>query len=355
MNVLHISTAKDWRGGERQIYYLVKELKKYSIKQYLITPNNSELGNRLSDTLPVVYIKKPSSFSLTWIKKIYKICLEESIDIIHIHDSKAQTQAFFAKKLYKLNVKIVVTRKVIFPVKGYFSKLKYQTPIINKVVAISSAVKAELSSVVDQNQIEIIPDYIEIKEEYKNQFFPFLKDGKINIAYVAALTKEKDHITFIKTAKEILKTKNNVHFYIVGSGKLEKDIFNFIKENNLEDSITITGFINNIDTLIPNFDLLLFTSKKEGLGSTILDFFSHKIPVVATNSQGVLDLIKENETGLLCNVEDFNCLAEKTIKIIDNEELKSSLTKNAYNLLHENFTVQVCARKYESLYKKLLV
>lgn len=355
MNVLHISTAKDWRGGERQIYYLVKELKKYSTKQYLITPNNSELGNRLSDLLPVVYIKKPSSFSLTWIKKIYKICIDESIDIIHIHDSKAQTQAFFTKKFYKLNVKIVVTRKVIFPVKGYFSKLKYQSPTINKVVAISSAVKEELRSVVDQNQIEIIPDYIELKKEYKNQSFPFLKDGKINIAYVAALTKEKDHFTFIKAAKEILKTKSNVHFYIVGSGKLEKDIFNFIKENNVEDNITITGFINNIDALIPNFDLLLFTSKKEGLGSTILDFFSHKIPVVATNSQGVLDLIKENETGLLCNVKDFKCLAQKVIKVINNEELKNSLTENAYNLLHENFTVQVCAKKYEDLYKKLLV
>ncbi|CAM1341071.1 glycosyltransferase family 4 protein [Tenacibaculum amylolyticum] len=354
MNVLHISTAKDWRGGERQIYYLVKELKKQNVKQYLMTPNNSELGNRLSDVLPVVYIKKPSSFSITWIKKIQKTCIEEGIDIIHIHDSKAQTQAFFAKKFYKLNVKIIVTRKVIFPVKGYFSKLKYQSPFINKVVAISSAVKTELSSVVDQNKIEIIPDYIEHEKEYKNQTFPFLKEDKINIAYVAALTKEKDHITFIKTAKEILRYKNNVHFYIVGSGKLEEEILNFIKENNVQENITITGFIKNIDALIPNFDLLLFTSKTEGLGSTILDFFLHKIPVVATNSQGVLDLIKEDETGLLCNVEDYDCLARKTIKVLEDKELENKLTEKAYELLINNFTVEVCAKRYISVYKELL-
>lgn len=354
MNVLHISTAKDWRGGERQIYYLAKELKKHGVQQYVLTPNNSELGNRLSDILPVIYIKKPSSFSLNWIKKIHKTCIEESIDIIHIHDSKAQTQAFFAKKFYNLNVKIVVTRKVIFPIKGYFSKLKYQSTLIDKVVAISSAVKTELSSVVEKNKIEIIPDYIEHEKKFENQVFSFLKEGKINIAYVAALTKEKDHITFIKTAKEILKHKNNIHFYIVGSGKLEEEIFNFIKENNVQENITITGFIKNIDALIPNFDLLLFTSKTEGLGSTILDFFLHKIPVVATNSQGVLDLIKEEETGLLCNVEDYKCLAKKTIKVLENKEMENRLTENAYELLINNFTVEVCAEKYISVYEELL-
>ena len=167
---------------------------------------------------------------------------------------------------------------------------------------------------------------------------------------MAALTREKDHSTFINTAFEVLKATKNVHFYIVGSGKEEQLINDLIAEKDLQNDITMLGFVREIDELIPQLDLLLFTSKSEGLGSTILDFFLAKKPVVATKCGGNEGFMINGVNGLLSEIGDVSSLSKQTIELINNSKLSAHLVQNAYELVTKRFSIEAMAQQTFDLY-----
>lgn len=355
INVLHISTAQSWRGGELQVQYLINTLNKYSnINQILLCVKDSELSKRIKNC-KVITKNKPIFISFNWVNAIQKICNSEQIDVIHVHESKAQTFAVLSS-LFN-DKKIIVTRRVIFPVTGCLSKKKYTHKSIKKVVCISNAVKKEMRKVVNSNKLTIIGSSVDVNKFSKNSSsinFPFLNTNKIKIAYISALTEEKDHITFIKTAKKIIEKRKDVIFYIVGEGKLKEELQHYVQKINLEKSILFTGFIREIPQLIPKLDMLLFTSKKEGLGSTVLDFFSAKKPVVATDSGGIKDILIHQKTGLLANVGDVDTLAKLVIEVLDNQTLKNTLVNNAYQLVLDNYSLKSLGVKYAKLYEEVM-
>ncbi|MCA1745452.1 MAG: glycosyltransferase family 4 protein, partial [Bacteroidales bacterium] len=114
-----------------------------------------------------------------------------------------------------------------------------------------------------------------------------------------------------------------------------------------------TGFLNNVNQMIDELDILLFTSKSEGLGSTILDFFVHKRPVVSAKNGGAEELIVDGETGFLCNIGDAACFASKVVNLLKDEEEAKRITKNAYFFAKKNFSIEMIAQRILDLYNRL--
>ena len=146
----------------------------------------------------------------------------------------------------------------------------------------------------------------------------FKPDSKL-IGIIAALSPEKDHCTFIDMAEVLIKENSDFKFLIIGNGKLENSLKAYAAEKNLQNSVYFTGQRNDIYQILPELDVLLLTSIEEGLGSVILDAFASKVPVVATNTGGIPELVIPGETGLLAPVGDYILLAECVSKFIENE------------------------------------
>lgn len=340
--VLHISTASSFRGGEMQVSYLIKSLENFAVKQILICPEGAPIINYINhNSCKVFFVKKPKSISFSLVKKIKEICKNENIDIVHAHDSIGHTAAVLSAYRNKGTKKVVVTRRVLFPVTGFFSKLKYRTNIVSKIICISKAVEKEMQKIVKKSKTKVISSAIDINKfnlEVIKQF-PFLENNFIKIAYVAALTFEKDHITFLNTAKLILQENKKCIFYIIGEGKLKDDIFELVKKMNLENHVVFTGFIKEITQLIPQLDYLLFTSKYEGLGTTILDFFLAKVPVITTLCGGNSEIAIHNETAMVSKTGDYKSLAENFHIMHKDEKLKSKILKNAYKMVISKYSI----------------
>lgn len=351
MKILHISTALSWRGGEQQLAYLIEGLQVKNVEQVLLCVKESELSKRIQVNLQE--LSKPNSVSFTWIKEIAR--LSKEVDVIHVHEPKAHTFAVLST-LFGNTTPVLVTRRVVFSVKGFLSKLKYQHTSVKKIICISNAVVEEMLTVVNKEKLTIIPSCVDEKKftVAKKVDFNFLKTPKLKIGYVAALTKEKDHITFINTAKKVLEYRKDVVFYIVGEGKLQEELEQKVKQLKLQEDILFTGFIKQISQLILQLDMLLFTSKLEGLGTTVLDFFLAKKPVVATDSLGVRDVLIHNKTGVLCNVGDVDNLSKGVLKILDSKDFTKEIVQNAYLLVKNNHSLENLAIKHIALYKSLL-
>lgn len=361
--VLHISSPVTWRGGERQVANLMKALEKESVYQVLLCPDQAPLADFAREKGFNLYgLKKAGGFSMSWAKKIRDICDMHQITHIHAHDSKAQTYAVTAATTYKNDVPILVTRRVIFPIKkSRLTAYKYTHPHIKKIICISKKVAEVVHNTYSDIPTSVIYSSIDTEKVTSSAPLHRLKEN-YNIpephqivGYIAALSQEKDHITFINTAKIMLQENPKLHFLIVGEGNERANIENYIAHQGLTDHILLTGFIKDINALIPQMDLLLFTSTSEGLGSTVLDFFLHKVPVVSTRCGGVEELIVHGKTGLLAPVGDATDLAKNAFLVLEDTALKQKMVNEAYDFVKENHSLEKMGQETLSVYKETAV
>ncbi len=358
--ILHISSPDTWRGGERQVANLMKALEKESVYQVLLCPDQAPLADFAREKDFHLYgLQKAGGFSMSWAKKIRDICDMHQITHIHAHDSKAQTYAVTAATIYKNNIPILVTRRVIFPIKKTrLTAYKYTHPHIKKIICISKKVAEVVHNTYSDLPISVIYDSIDTDKLISNiPEHPLKKTYNIPesyqiVGYIAALSREKDHITFIDTAKLMLQKNPKLRFLIVGEGDERANIEHYIARQGLTDHIILTGFIKDINALIPQLDLLLFTSTSEGLGSTILDFFLHKVPVVSTRCGGVEELIVHGKTGLLSSVGDVADLAKNAFLILNDQSLKQKIVEKAYDFVKENHSLEKLGKETLSVYRE---
>lgn len=353
INVLHISSAKNWRGGEQQLAYMVDGLDKKGVKNYILTVSDSDLYKVYSKkNTPCFQQKKSHGLSVQWAKRISQICKENKIDVIHCHDSKAHTYAVLSSVLFNNTAQIVVHRKVIFKIKqSFLTKFKYNHNKVKKIICISKAVQKEVIKILKEDKTCVVYSAKELHQKNENTIdlranYNLQTSDKI-IGYVAALTYEKDHDTFLKVAKKISQKHKNVFFFIIGDGKLKKSIQAKIKKYNLEHKVILTGFLPNAKFLIKQFEVLLFTSQLEGLGTTILDAFEFKTPVVTVKNGGAEEIVFPNKTGWICNKKEVNCLTDKVEKILSNN-IDVSIIENAYNYVLQNHNAK---KMVDSIYK----
>ncbi len=359
VGVIHINLARSWRGGERQVALLMSSLKSKGVNQLLICIKNSALQSHCRENnLPFksystigLFLFVPFLIAVWHLRKKYAI--------VHCHESRGHTIAFLARFLFRSAIKTVIHRRVLFPIKQKpITLLKYSPRYADEIICISKAVEQVVKKSVPESRTTVIPSGVPFTPEVNNGInvrdkYEIQADDKI-VAYVAALSFEKDHITFLDSACLVLKEMDQVHFMIIGEGVLYDDLTAYASRLGISHKVTFTGFVNNVNQIIDQLDLLLFTSKSEGLGSTILDFFVHKRPVVSAKNGGAEELIVDGETGFLCDVGDAACFASKVLKLLKNEEEAEIMTQNAYLFAKENFTVEIVAQRIINLYHRCL-
>ena len=122
---------------------------------------------------------------------------------------------------------------------------------------------------------------------------------------------------------------------------------------NLGDTLVFEGFVSNVVDYIKSFDVFAYPSNYEGLGSVLLDVMEQGVPVVATAVDGIPDIVKDHDSGLLIEKGDFKALADAVLQIKNDTSLKESLTQGALHMAKAH-SPELMAASYLALYKKIL-
>ena len=361
MKVLHISSEKGWRGGEQQIGYLIEELNKKGVVS-LVACRSGETTEAycIKHDIPFISLPFKNSFDLVTAFRLMKYANKENVDLVHMHTARAHSVGILAY-LMGLKSKLILTKRTSFPIKkNFLSQWKYNHPKISKILCISKQIKEVIApSISDKDKLRVVYSGIQANRfnpETKSNFIKEkygIGDGKILIGIVAALTAEKDHETFIKAAAESLKVQSNLHFLVIGKGNLETSLIESVEAKGITDCFTFTGFVNNVPEILPELDLFILTSIIEGLGTSILDAFASKVPVIATRTGGIPEIVLHRTTGFLVNVGDFESISKYTLEILVDSNLRKVLVKNAYAHLQE-FTTKKTAEETLEIYEEVI-
>ncbi|MDA7916914.1 glycosyltransferase family 4 protein [Akkermansiaceae bacterium] len=362
MKVLHLSAEKTWRGGEQQIAYLIEKSATLGVEILVACQRASAFEDYcIRQEVPHLSLSFRSLAGISAARSIKKICVTESIDLIHAHSSHAHGPAVISSALGN-PTPVILSRKVIIPLKKKITtRWKYNHSCIKKIICVSDAVAEVLRPAIESpERLVTVHDGIDLtrfqnlqtSERIRKEFN--IPDHAPVILNIAALSHDKDLFTFIRTAKKVVQKFPETRFLIAGSGPLKSELEAEIQASGLTGKVILIGFRDDIPELLKQCDLFLSTSQSEGLGSSILDAFATNTPVVATDAGGIPELIQHRKNGLLSPVADHDALASCVTELIGDPELANKLGKNGHELVVERFTTSTMAKKTISHYRDLL-
>jgi len=335
IKVLHISTALSWRGGEQQIAYLIDELKDRVHSIVLCSKGSKIEEHCLSNKIEHYAVKKAGGINFRIASKIKKLCIEHQIDCCHLHDAHAHTHAVLSAIIYNNAVPLILSRRVDFPIKKAFTSIyKYNHSKIYKILCVSKMIKEiTAKGIKEQNKLEVVYSGVDLNKikARTGKLRLELGIGKESflIGNTSALADHKDYFTFIDTAEKVIQKHSNAYFVIIGDGPMREEIKNYAANKKLSDRLTFLGFRTDITEILADLDLFFISSKTEGLGTSILDAFAAKIPVIATKAGGIPELVEHEVTGYLSKVGDSESLSDGIAQLMDNETLRHTLIEGA--------------------------
>jgi glycosyltransferase involved in cell wall biosynthesis len=344
MHVLHINLERRWGGGERQVMFLMQGLNRLGHTNCLMTRADSPLRTRAKELgLKVFGIRKP------FLRHGYTL---KKYDLIHVHENRGLLLAAFWKAWH--GRPFLSTRRTMFiPGHHILTRWKYKQP--DKIVTISNNIATMLKDWgVPARKIHTIPSAIPLEDRSELKRVKELKahyaDWTI-IGNIASLVEAKDHMTLLEAAKYVSE-KKHVLFLILGDGPLKTQLRKRIKELNLTN-VQLLGHQEDPYSFFKIFDYFIMTSRQEGLCSSILDAFYYQVPVIATKTGGIPEIVKHKKTGLLAEPQSPKEISDSILDMIDNKELKHFCVKNAFNMLQDKHSIESMALSYEQIYKEI--
>jgi glycosyltransferase involved in cell wall biosynthesis len=359
--ILHLNTARTWRGGEKQTLYLSRYLQERGYPSAVICQDDSELHRRLRDmSLKGYPVRMRSEFDVFSAIAIAKIMKRLKPGILHMHTAHAHTLGMLSNLFYRIPIN-VVSRRVDFRVgRNFLSRLKYRFP--DAYIAVSDAVRAVLiEDGIPEGRVVTIHSGIvpysseEIKTDYLFDEFRGIDNlkGRIRLVNVAALTHQKDQATLIGAMDCLVKSDRRFILFIVGDGELKRSLLELTETLGLQDHIVFTGFRDDAINFIKFSDLFVLSSRWEGLGTSIIDAMALGRPIVATETGGIPELIESGESGILVERENPVQFAEAIRRLVFDDALRNRISEMAHRKARE-FSIERTVSRTIELYETLL-
>ncbi len=358
--VLHVDPELQWRGGQQQALYLHLGMLSRGHKSGFICNPGSELEVRLKQHNAGYHcIRHRFEADLMAGFRLALYAKYHGYQILHLHSGHALSWGLMAK-LFCPKLKLIASRRVDFHISdNLFSRWKYTGSGVNTIVAISDNIrKVMLQDGIPEAKIRLIYSGVDTSKfddilpdpEYR-QHWQIPAEATI-VGTVAAFVAHKDYRNFFGAAAIALKSNPHLHFVAVGDGVQMQTMKDLTVQLGISQNVCFTGFQSSVGSHLKAFDIFVIASKKEGLGTSVLDAMSVGLPVIGTRAGGIAEMIQDGKSGLLVEARNSEALAAAILKLAADKDLRKHLGDNAL-LRAEDFSKQQMVDANIRLYEEL--
>jgi len=364
MRILHISSAVNFGGGEKHIVDLCRGLYERGNETFVALRPTNKWQSRL-DFLPegnIFHVSIRNSFGVFSARRIGEFAREREIDIIHAHVARDYIPASIASMASKRS-KFVLTRHVLFPLKPFN---RFALRNLSRAIAVSSGVEESLRKVFPKqkirtisNGIEIVPLSDEERGTTRKKFREFHGIPPVAplVGTVGELTPLKGQRDFVLAAGEIAKTYPETRFVVVGldntaSKSFRRELKRLARVLNLEDRFVWLDWVDDLPALFASLDIYVSPSHTESFGIATLEAMAAGTPVVATRTDGSLELLRDEQ--FLVPVENPVALAARISTMIEDEGRRRRISEVLKTRAVEEYSIEKMVESIESLYREVL-
>ena len=181
------------------------------------------------------------------------------------------------------------------------------------------------------------------------------------ILYAGRLIDVKGVEYLIRAFPSVLEKHANAKLLVVGSGPCKGDLVNVSERLHLQGRVVFQEPVSQeeLARYFSTADVVVLPSVRtdegetEGLGLVLLEAMACGVPVIGSATGGIPDIIKDGETGLIALQMNPHDLAEKILRILDDEALRKKVTEKGFGFVKQEFSWAVVAERFKKIYEQV--
>ncbi|GJG87600.1 N-acetyl-alpha-D-glucosaminyl L-malate synthase BshA [Gemmatimonadetes bacterium T265] len=205
--------------------------------------------------------------------------------------------------------------------------------------------------------VEVIPNFVDPAVYDRAAHPPALswlvpKGRKVvmHVSNMRAVKRVRDVVRVFARVNERVPSV----LFMVGDGPERVDAEQEVRALGVERSVHFLGKLDAVAPLLAGADLFLLPSESESFGLSALEALASGVPVVATRTGGLPDVVRDGETGALCPVGDVEGMADAGVRILDDPERWRAMSAAAAADARTRFTLDTVVAQYEDLYVRAI-
>jgi N-acetyl-alpha-D-glucosaminyl L-malate synthase BshA len=332
---------------------------------------------RLPEFLPNVYFHELDvgryplfeypPYDLALAVRMHEAVTMYGLQILHCHYALPHaTSAWIAREMLRAQKRDV---KVITTLHGTDITIVGQDPSFNAITKFSIERSDRLTAVSEflrretynafgctASDVGVIHNFIDPTVYNRAAHAPLLKTQfgndpiLMHISNFRRVKRVRDVVGIFARVNEEISSR----LIMVGDGPDRAEAEDEVRKQRLEDRVQFLGKIDNVAPLLASADLFLLPSQSESFGLSALEALASGVPVVGTNAGGMPEVVRNGETGILCEVGDVDGMARAAIHLLADKQKWQEMSDLGARDARERFSLDAVVSQYEHLYETSL-
>jgi glycosyltransferase involved in cell wall biosynthesis len=362
MKVLHVISSGGMYGAEAVILNLSRMLNDGSHSSALGVFSNSANPNlqlheaARQEGIESSLIPCNGQIDRTVIAIIRELVNKTGADVVHAHGYKADVYVYAA--LRGTETPMVSTCHnwlkdgLLVSFYGVADRLVLRS--YAAVVAVSAEVKATLLKAgVKAEKVFLIRNGIDLRP-YARAKSLLLAENGLAVGWIGRLSREKGADVFLQAAARVLMEVPSARFVVVGEGPDRDKLELLIDALGIRKSVSMLGRRDDMPSVYASLDVMVSSSRQEGLPMAILEGMASGLPLVATAVGDVPTVVRDGKTGVLVPSEDVAALAAGIVGLLRDRARREELGAAARRLIEEEFSAERMTADYLRVYEEAI-
>jgi N-acetyl-alpha-D-glucosaminyl L-malate synthase BshA len=304
-------------------------------------------------------------YALALATKMVEVAELHQLDLLHCHYAIPHSvSAFLAKSmLLPRRLRVVTTLHgtditLVGSDRSYLPITRFSIEQSDGVTAVSRYLRDATHTIIGaKKDIEVIYNFVNC-DKYKPSVNPdlrkeFAPDGEKILIHVSNFRPVKRPVDVVKIF-QIVQEQLPAVLLMVGDGPERGQAEWEARNCGIDQKIHFLGKQNNIEEWIGISDLLLLPSETESFGLVALEAMACEVPVVASRTGGLPEVITDGREGYLVDPGNIDEMAKRAISILIDESKRTEMGKRAREKAHANFCSEKIISMYEEYYQRIL-
>lgn len=369
LNVLQVCDHLGWEGSrmhgvKRLFSWMIPRFDRTRFIVSLVSLRKKDLSEETLDALgtDITYLER-GKFDPMTLPAMLRIADQKRIDILHLHGYGATT---FGRMVGAMRgIPTIVHEHANLTRTPWFQKVadKALEPFTDIALAVSQSTADFVTGarLIPERKTRVV--YLGVPlEEFSRDRSPAevasaraelgIAPGEFAVGTVTRLHDSKGNNFLVEAAARVVQERPATRFFLVGEGPLLPDLEAQARALNLGDRFVFAGFRRDVAATLSAFDLSVFPSLWEGTPITAFEALAMGKPIVATDADGLLDILADGHDAAIVPRRDADALARKIVWAIDSPAERARLSANA-RVTGREYDILAFVRRMERLYEML--
>ena len=366
LNVLQVCDHLGWEGSrmhgvKRLFSWMIPRFDPQRFNVSLVSLRKKDLSEETLESfgIDITYLHK-SKFDPATLPALLKVIDRKQIDILHLHGYGATTFGRIAGAMRRLPT--ILHEHANLTDTPWFQKVAdtLLEPSTDIAIAVSRSTADFVINArrMPADKVKVVYLGVPLEEFSRPRTIEEIASARgelgigpddFAIGSVTRLHDSKGNIYLVEAAKAVVERRPRARFFVFGEGPLLPELQARAQALGLADRFVFPGFARDVARVVSAFDVSVFPSLWEGTPLTVFEALAMGKPIVATDADGLIDVLTAGQDALIVPRRDAAALSDAIVRTIDEPDLRARLGDRARET-GRTYDIGAFVSKMERLY-----